>query len=252
MVDFWTDSTAPYLPFPLRYYTFGPLILFKTLFVIHKEGYRTISLVATLVVIIISALHFVLDWHHIIELLLIITSIGILGIVIWFFRNSDRASNEGDNTIISCVDGKVVAIEPVKEPEYFNNKKLIQVSVFMSPLNIHKNWWPANGSVQHYIHHNGKFRVAWHPKSSTENERSSIVLKLKNGHEIMIRQIAGALARRIVTYTKKGDIAAIAGEMGFIKFGSRIDILVPEEATIKVAIGDKAFGAKTIIATFDE
>lgn len=219
---------------------------------IHKEGIKTIAFVGIVVAALNTVFAFVLDLHHLIELFLSLASIAIFAIVLWFFRNSHRNIIPDDNSVVSCVDGKVVAIEPINEPEYFNGSRMIQVSVFMSVFNIHKNWWPVSGEIMHYIHHNGFFRVAWHPKSSTENERSSVVVKMKNGKEIMLRQIAGAVAKRIVTYTAKGDVTVQGNEMGFIKFGSRIDLILPEEASIKVKIGQRTIGTQTVIATFDE
>jgi phosphatidylserine decarboxylase len=167
--------------------------------------------------------------------------------VFWFFRIPTRNNTTGENLVISPCDGKVVVIEETVETEYFKDKR-IQVSIFMSPLNVHVNKYPINGIVEYVQYHKGKYLVAWHPKSSTENERSTIVVKGSKA-EILIRQIAGAVARRIVTYSKKGDIATQNGELGFIKFGSRVDIYLPLGTKIDAKIGDIVQNGVSVIAT---
>ena len=149
--------------------------------------------------------------------------------------------------MICPADGKVVTIETVSDPEYFTDER-IQVSIFMSPLNVHIQWYPIDGDVTYTKYHEGKYLVAWHPKSSTENERSTTVVKHSSGKEILFRQIAGAVARRIIQYAKTGDKAKKGSEFGFIKFGSRVDLLFPMGTKILVDIDQKVTGAETIIA----
>ena len=165
-----------------------------------------------------------------------------------FFRRPNRVVVINDTTVICPADGKVVAIEEVEEAEYFQDKR-IQISVFMSPFNVHMNWFPINGIVKYVKYHPGLFLVAWHPKSSTDNERTTLVVEAKNKQEILFRQIAGALARRIVFYCKEGDVAIGATDFGFIKFGSRVDILLPLDAKIEVEINQKVIGTQTTLAS---
>lgn len=218
---------------------------------IHKEGLVSIVIIFVFTSIVWS-LSLTYLWHiAMLEYALCILSLGILAIVVYFFRINERKKIIDENAIFSSADGKVVVVEPVEEFEYFGGQKMLQISVFMSPLNMHANWWPVNGKVVYVKHHNGKFRVAWHPKSSTENERSAIVVKTKQGKEILIKQVAGAMARRIVTYTKEGDNAVQGNELGFIKFGSRVDFILPLDVNVKAKIGDVVTGSQTIIATWN-
>lgn len=215
---------------------------------IHKEGFPSIVLVTlfTIVVWFVSVTQLAL--LPLLKYLLMLLSLGLFIMVVYFFRIDRREIVKDENAIYSSCDGKVVAIEPIVEQEYFNGEKKMQISIFMSPLNIHANWWPVDGTVEYYRHHNGKFRVAWHPKSSTENERSSIVAKTKFGKEILIRQIAGAMARRIVTYaTEKQDLQQ-GTELGFIKFGSRVDFVLPADVKVNVKLGDVVTGTQSVIA----
>lgn len=159
------------------------------------------------------------------------------------------AYNPNDNIILCPADGKVVVIEEVEETEYFHDKR-IQISVFMSPINVHVNKNPTSGVVKFYKYHAGKFLFAWHPKSSTDNERTTIVVEDRAGRQILFRQIAGALARRIVCYVNDNKIVVQGQEFGFIKFGSRVDLFLPLDCKIKVNIGDKVVGGKTIIGAF--
>jgi phosphatidylserine decarboxylase len=152
--------------------------------------------------------------------------------------------------VIAPADGKVVAIEQVHEPEHFKDDR-IQVSIFMSPLNVHVNWYPVSGTTSYYKYHPGKYLVAWHPKSSTENERSTVVVRHPVHGEVLFRQIAGALARRICTYSAAGSSAQRGTEFGFIKFGSRVDVFLPVTAKVEVAIGQKVSGCETVIARFN-
>jgi phosphatidylserine decarboxylase len=213
----------------------------------HKEGYK-IMLVGTLVIlslIFIDINYF--EGFPVLMLGLAVILILLLVIIIQFFRVPHRKISYNSNGIIAPADGKVVVIEEVEENEYFKEKR-IQVSIFMSPLNVHVNYYPVDGEVSYYKYHPGKYLVAWHPKSSTENEHSTIVVKKENGVEILFRQIAGALARRIVCYAKEGEQIKQSQEVGFIKFGSRIDLLLPVDSEILVKLGDKVKGQVSEIA----
>ena len=210
----------------------------------HKEGHKIILITFSLIVIIFFLLdYFSIDYKMYIQLLLI----GELILVLQFFRNPKRITSFGDNQVISPVDGKVVVIEEVYEPEYFKDKR-IQVSIFMSPINVHVTRYPVSGEVLFSKYHPGKYLVAWHPKSSTENERTTIVIKNESSVEVLYRQIAGALARRIVNYAKKGSKVNQGEDAGFIKFGSRVDLFLPLNTKIKVKLNQKVKGAEDIIA----
>jgi phosphatidylserine decarboxylase len=210
----------------------------------HKEGHKIILLTFITVVIITLLLdYFSITHKTYIQIFLIIQLI----IVLQFFRNPKRITNFGDNNIVSPVDGKVVVIEEVFEPEYFKEKR-IQVSIFMSPINVHVTRYPIGGQVTYSKYHPGKYLVAWHPKSSTENERTSIVIKNENCGEILYRQIAGALAKRIVNYAKESSYVNQGDDAGFIKFGSRVDLFLPLDTKINVSLNQKVKGAEDIIA----
>jgi len=172
---------------------------------------------------------------------------AFLIIILQFFRNPKRTLQVNDNCIIAPVDGKVVVIEEVFEKEYFKDKR-IQVSIFMSPINVHVTRYAASGIVKFSKYHPGKFLVAWHPKASEENERTTVVIDTPQFGEILYRQIAGALAKRIVNYAQEGDVAVQGEDAGFIKFGSRVDLFLPLGTKINVQLNDKAVGNKTIIA----
>ncbi|WP_115463241.1 phosphatidylserine decarboxylase family protein [Winogradskyella aurantiaca] len=212
----------------------------------HKEGQSIIFI--SLVIVVLS--FFTIDYFITIEwlrmtLMLVILALFIL--ILQFFRNPKRYTNLDDNTITSPVDGKVVVIEEVMENEYFNDKR-IQVSIFMSPLNVHVTRYPNSGEVTFSKYHPGKYLVAWHPKASEENERTTVVVKNATIGEILYRQIAGALAKRIVNYAQK-DLRVLQGaDSGFIKFGSRVDVFLPLDADIKVSLNDKVRGGESIIA----
>jgi len=216
---------------------------------IHKEGFKIITifflLLAGLDVIFILFIPWVWLWGF-----LVVSSIVFFYLIVAFFRVPKRNIIVNDNHILAPSDGKLVVMEEVEETEYFN-KKMIQLSIFMSPLNVHCQWYPINGEVAYYKYHEGSYLVAWHPKSSTENERTTIVVKGNNGKEVLFRQIAGAVARRIVFFGKEGDKALQDKEAGFIKFGSRIDVLIPLEANIKVKLDQKIVGNQTVLATFN-
>jgi len=216
---------------------------------IHREGFATLSLIVIFLGLINFILHVFLFNSNVQSVISILLSFLILFFFLQFFRLPHRTSSPEPNQILCPADGEIVVIEETIEDEYFKDKRL-QVSVFMSPFNVHANWYPINGTVQYTKYHPGKFLVAWHPKSSTLNERSTVVLKNTDEQEILIRQIAGAVARRIVTYSKTGEIIKVNQELGFIKFGSRVDIFLPLGTKIKVSLKEKVTGNKTILAEF--
>ena len=214
---------------------------------IHKEGYPTIAWTAIIVGIInLLSFYFISFDLPLVSALISVVTVGLLIFIISFFRIPRRTLTINENAIIAPADGKVVAIEEVQADEYFTDRR-IQVSIFMSPLNVHVNRNPVTGDVVYSQYHKGKYLVAWHPKSSTENERHTVVYR-KNGKEILTKQIAGALAKRIVNYLSAGQSVKQTEEMGFIKFGSRVDLLLPLDAKIKVKIGDKPQGGVTVVA----
>jgi phosphatidylserine decarboxylase len=214
----------------------------------HKEGYPTLFTVLLFAALLNLSIYKWLNYPIVIWLGYAL-SLFLLVTVIQFFRNPPRRVVIDGNTIVAPADGKVVVIEEVTETEYFKDKR-IQVSVFMSPINVHVNRFPIGGIVKYVKYHAGLYLVAWHPKSSKENERTTIVVQHPNREEVLFRQIAGALARRIVYYCKEGDTAAQGSEFGFIKFGSRVDILLPTSAKIVAQLGQKTKGGETVIATF--
>ncbi|MBL7951255.1 MAG: phosphatidylserine decarboxylase family protein [Flavobacteriales bacterium] len=214
---------------------------------IHREGWPTIGLVGT--VLLLVALFLPGRTPAYVHLPLIGLLVAVLLIVLWFFRVPRRTPVSDDGAIISPCDGKVVVIEEVFEPEYFKDQRK-QVSIFMSPLNVHINYHPIGGTTSYYKYHPGKYLVAWHPKSSTENERSTVVNKHPKHGEVLFRQIAGALARRICTYADQGGPAVQGGEFGFIKFGSRVDLFLPLDAQVEVALGQVVTGSTSVIARF--
>ena len=212
---------------------------------IHREGHR-ILLVLTTVLVLINVLIFkAFDESLKMRLLFLIPSLVVFSLVLQFFRNPSRIQHLG-NWVLCPADGKVVAIEEIFEDEYYKDKRKL-VSVFMSPLNVHINRFSISGKVSYFKYHKGLYLVASHPKSSTENERTTVVVE--NGTEsVLLRQIAGYVARRIVTYCKVGDEAKQGGEFGFIKFGSRVDIILPLNADVKVKLGDIVKGGITEVA----
>ena len=212
----------------------------------HKEGSKIIFITLLLVVAIIFLTDaFVsINW---LRTALYLFALVILVLVLQFFRNPTRVADNSDNHILAPVDGKVVVIEEVFEPEYFKDKRLM-VSIFMSPINVHVTRYCVNGIVKYSKYHPGKYLVAWHPKASEENERTTVVINNRVYGEILYRQIAGALARRIVNYAQEGMRVVQGKDAGFIKFGSRVDIYLPLGTEINVKLGDKAIGNKTVIS----
>ncbi len=212
----------------------------------HKEGSKIILITLLLVVgIIFLTDEFVaINW---LRTILYLFALVILVLVLQFFRNPTRVADNSDNHILAPVDGKVVVIEEVYEPEYFKDKRLM-VSIFMSPINVHVTRYCVNGIVKYSKYHPGKYLVAWHPKASEENERTTVVINNRVFGEILYRQIAGALARRIVNYAQEGMRVVQGKDAGFIKFGSRVDIYLPLGTEVNVKLGDKAIGNKTVIS----
>ena len=213
----------------------------------HKEGAQSILLgvVFTAVVLLLSDKFIELNW---LKMTIQISTLVLLIIILQFFRNPKRTVIPNENQIIAPVDGKVVVIEEVYEGEFFKDKR-IQVSIFMSPINVHVTRYALSGIVKFSKYHPGKFLVAWHPKASEENERTTVVIENKTFGAILYRQIAGALARRIVNYAEEGMQVTQGEDAGFIKFGSRVDIFLPLGTPINLALNQKAIGGKTIIAT---
>lgn len=212
---------------------------------IHREGYRFISATAIILLVINTLLKYFNPVSNNAQLVIGIVSIVFFIFIVSFFRIPHRLFNFGDSTIIAPADGKIVVIEEVEEPEYFKDKR-IQVSIFMSPTNVHVNRNPVNGEVKYAKYHPGKYLVAWHPKSSTQNERFTVVYD-SGEFQLLVRQIAGKLARKIVNYLKEGDVVKQCDEFGFIKFGSRVDLFLPMDTEICVDLKQKVKGGITVI-----
>lgn len=216
---------------------------------IHREG-RTLLFVLLVIL-------FALNWAIArffpeaiaIQNIVIGVSLVFYLLILQFFRIPVFQVQKNVNQVLAPADGKVVVIEETDEPEYLKSRRK-QVSIFMSPVNVHVNRMPVSGIISYFKYHPGKYLVAWHPKSSTENERTTVAAKMGNGQEILFRQIAGALARRIKWYVKEGQKLEQGDEFGFIKFGSRVDIFLPLDAKVKVNVGDVTRGGKTVIAEF--
>ncbi len=214
---------------------------------IHKEGYKIliagfiILLIINILVVIFIADKMLLKW------MILFISLGLYVFILFFFRLPMRELEPDPGLVYAPADGKVVVIEEAEEKEYFKDMRL-QVSIFMSPFNVHSNRYPVSGIIRYIKYHHGKYIVAWHPKSSELNERSTIVIKTEEGTEILIRQIAGAVARRVVTYAKESQEVRQGDELGFIKFGSRVDIFLPLGTEIEIPILQQVRANKSIIA----
>ncbi len=216
---------------------------------IHKEGFTslffTLLFIAGLSLLINIAWPVQTVWHTVAYVVLGLFFL----IVLQFFRSPKRKIEPNDNHVICPADGKIVVIERTHEGEYLKDERM-QVSIFMSPVNVHVNRYPVSGTVNYFKYHPGKYLVAWHPKSSNENERTTIVVEHASHGTLLLRQIAGALARRIVCYSKEGEAVVQGSEMGFIKFGSRVDVFLPLDAQVNVKIGDMVKGGRTVLAAF--
>lgn len=205
---------------------------------IHKEGKNFIILVFAILILFNLILY---------SPIILIISLAILLFVVSFFRNPQRICKKNDELVYAPADGKIVVIEETNESEYLKEKR-IQISIFMSVWNVHVNWFPISGIIKYFKYHPGKYLVAWHPKSSTENEHNTIVIETESKTQILIRQIAGAIARRIISYASANGVAIQGNHLGFIKFGSRVDLFLPLNAELKIKINQKVKGNKTVIA----
>jgi phosphatidylserine decarboxylase len=214
---------------------------------IHKEGRTLLFVLLVAFVAIIWAFDYFLPEANVLRNIVIGVCLIFYLLILQFFRSPVFTVNQDSRVVLAPADGKVVVIEEAEETEYLKGKRK-QISIFMSPVNVHVNRMPVGGKISYYRYHPGKYLVAWHPKSSTENERTTVVAKMDNGVEILFRQIAGALARRIKCYVQEGQKLEQGQEFGFIKFGSRVDLFLPIDADIQVKIGDVTTGGKTILA----
>ena len=213
----------------------------------HKEGFYLIILFFILVATDVIMLEVLFDDSSSLKSILQIFSLIIFVFILWFFRNPKRNIIKNPELILSPADGKVISIKEVDELEYFEDKK-IQISIFLSPLDIHVNRYPVSGEILYSKYHKGEYLVAWHPKSSDKNERTTVVIKNKKFGEVMYRQIAGAVARRIVNYAKVSSRVEQGDDSGFIKFGSRVDLFLSKDLNLKIKVGDKVKGGLSIIA----
>lgn len=215
----------------------------------HKEGYPTLIFVLIFSVLIVRLAYYLLPEYPLAIYFSYALAAFLLITVLQFFRSPNRSVEKNDLHVISPCDGKVVVIEETEEAEFLGEKRR-QISIFMSPINVHNNRYPISGEIKYYKYHPGKYLVAWHPKSSTDNERTTIVVEDQKGRSVLFRQIAGAMARRIVFYGKEKEEVEQGSECGFIKFGSRVDLMLPLNAEINVDLEQKVVGGKTVIATF--
>jgi len=213
----------------------------------HKEGYTSLALCILFIFVLNAAIQFYWPQLTALKWIVYILSFVLFVIIVQFFRNPHFDITTNENTVLCPADGKVVVIEETTETEFLKDKR-IQLSVFMSPVNVHVNRNPISGVVKYFKYHPGKYLVAWHPKSSTENERTTVVTENANGTQVLFRQIAGALARRIVWYVKEGDKVQQGDQFGFIKFGSRVDVFLPLGSKINVEIGEVVKGGRTVLA----
>lgn len=213
----------------------------------HKEGYPSLLIVIAIAIVLNGLIYLFLNDYQVIKIIGYVISGFLLVVILQFFRSPSRDFKAIEGAVISPADGKVVVIEEVEETEYFKDKRL-QVSVFMSPVNVHINRYPIAGIVKYFKYHPGLYLVAWHPKSSTENERTTIVVENSKGQSVLFRQVAGALAKRIVFFHKEGHVANQTDECGFIKFGSRVDLYLPIGTKLNVSLNEKVKGGITKLA----
>lgn len=214
---------------------------------IHKEGYTSIALCVLFIFVLNALVQFYFPGAHVFKWFIYILSFLLFVIILQFFRSPKLTIATDEKMVLCPADGKVVVIEETDETEYLKDRR-IQLSVFMSPVNVHVNRNPISGVVKYFRYHPGKYLVAWHPKSSTENERTTVVTENSAGVPVLFRQIAGALARRIVWYVKEGDKVEQGEQFGFIKFGSRVDVFLPLGSVIKVGLNEVVKGGRTILA----
>ena len=218
---------------------------------IHKEGYTSIALCVLLIFVVNALIQFYYPDAHVLKWFVYILSFALFVIILQFFRSPHFPIALDEKNVLCPADGKVVVIEETDEIEFLKDRR-IQISVFMSPINVHVNRNPIAGVVKYFRYHPGKYLVAWHPKSSTENERTTIVIENSKGIPVLFRQIAGAMARRIVWYVKEGDKVDQGQQFGFIKFGSRVDVFLPLGTKINVALGEVVQGGRTVLAELSE
>lgn len=218
---------------------------------IHKEGYTSIALCVLLIFVSNALIQFYYPDAHVLKWFVYVLSFSLFVIILQFFRSPHFPISVDEKNVLCPADGKVVVIEETDETEFLKDRR-IQISVFMSPINVHVNRNPIAGVVKYFRYHPGKYLVAWHPKSSTENERTTIVIENSKGIPVLFRQIAGAMARRIVWYVKEGDKVEQGQQFGFIKFGSRVDIFLPLGTKVNVALGEVVQGGRTVLATLSE
>jgi len=218
---------------------------------IHKEGRVLLIVLIVILTAINLGIYYGLPGNELALNISLGISFVLFILILQFFRSPKIVTPASDKHVVAPADGKVVVIEETEETEYLKDKR-IQVSIFMSPVNVHVNRMPVKGMIEFFKYHAGKYLVAWHPKSSTENERTTVVIKTSNGIPVLMRQIAGAMARRIKWYIKEGQQLEQGQEFGFIKFGSRVDVFLPLDAKLKVEIGDKTKGGMTVLAQLDD
>lgn len=216
---------------------------------IHKEGYTILSYTLLILAALFLIVYYFFQTNGTILLVAGLVCMIFFLLILQFFRVPARNQTLGERLVVAPCDGKVVVIEETVETEYYKEKRK-QVSIFMSPINVHVNWYPISGKVAYLRYHEGKYLVAWHPKASTENERTTMVIEKEGKFSVLVRQIAGALAKRIVYYPHENDMVKQCAELGFIKFGSRVDLYLPLDAKINVGIGQKTVGGVTVIAEF--
>lgn len=216
---------------------------------INKEGYRIILITGAVCLLFWGLIYYLLDRHSDVSVLWLSTLLLLFFwfFIVAFFREPRRVRIHDADLVFSPCDGRVVVTEAVREEEYLH-EEMLQISIFMSITNVHMNWVPVGGTVEYYKYHPGRFLVAWHPKSSTENERTTTVVALPTGKKVLFRQVAGLIARRIVSYMKVGAPVEQNSVCGFIKFGSRVDVLIPRDSELLVGIGDPVVGSQTPIA----
>jgi len=214
---------------------------------IHKEGYTSLALCVLLIFVSNALIQFYYPSAHTLKWIVYILSAILFLVILQFFRSPKFHIDVDEKNVLCPADGKVVVIEETDETEYLKDRR-IQISVFMSPINVHVNRNPISGVVSYFKYHKGKYLVAWHPKSSTENERTTVVIENSKGVSVLFRQIAGAMARRIVWYVKEGDHVEQGQQFGFIKFGSRVDVFLPLGTRINVSIGEAVKGGRTVLA----
>ncbi len=217
---------------------------------IHRQGYKILLFIFLIYAVILFIIFSFINSLVFPVVVLAVFTVSFL-LVVWFFRVPRRLLNYDENLIYAPADGRVVAIEEITEKEYFKDKR-IQISIFMSPLDVHVNYYPVSGTIEYFKYHKGKYLVAWHPKSSISNERSTIVIRSDENRSLLVRQIAGAVARRIVTNATSGKKVSQGDELGFIRFGSRVDIILPADIKVLTSLNSKVKGKKTVIARFGD